>query len=211
MDEQLADLVFEGGGVKGIGLAGAFAQLEQRGYRPRCVAGTSAGAITAALVAAGYTGQELVKAVEEMPFEQFCDEPRLHLLGPIAEVAELLSKRGLHSGNFFLQWMREMLAAKGKRTFGDLRNPAAPDNAKQQHLLQVIASDLTEHSMLVLPRDAQLLGIEPDDLEAEGAEDLDAEATGDLEAGELDENPGLGGDDAFDETAETEDSEEEDG
>jgi NTE family protein len=165
MDEQLADLVFEGGGVKGIGLAGAFTQLEQRGYRPRCVAGTSAGAITAALVAAGYTGQELVKAVEEMPFEQFCDEPRLHLLGPMAEVAELLSKRGLHSGNFFLEWIREMLAAKDKRTFGDLRNPAEPDNPKQQHLLQVIASDLTEHSMLVLPRDAQLLGIMPDDLE----------------------------------------------
>ncbi len=64
------------------------------------------------------------------------------------------------------------------------------------------------------PRSAEDLeaeGIEPDDLEAEGAEDLDAEATGDLEAGELDENQDLGGDDAFDETAETEDSEEEDG
>jgi NTE family protein len=128
------------------------------------VAGTSAGAITAALVAAGYGGQELVAAVEGMPFDRFCDEPRLHLLGPVAEVAELLSKRGLHSGKFFLEWMREMLAAKGKRTFGDLRNPAA-DNPKQQHLLQVIASDLTAHSLLVLPRDAQLLGIEPDDLD----------------------------------------------
>jgi NTE family protein len=165
MDRQPVDLVFEGGGVKGIGLAGAFSELWDRGYGPRCVAGTSAGAITAALVAAGYTGQELVKAVEEMPFERFSDEPRLHLLGPVAEAAELLSKRGLHSGNFFLEWMREMLAAKDKRTFRDLRNPAEPDNPKQQHLLQVVASDLTEHSMLVLPRDAQLLGIHPDDLE----------------------------------------------
>lgn len=34
-EPQFADLVFEGGGVKGIGLAGAYAALEQRGYRPK--------------------------------------------------------------------------------------------------------------------------------------------------------------------------------
>ena len=39
-----ADLVFEGGGVKGIGLAGAFRTLTDHGYQPQCVAGTSAGA-----------------------------------------------------------------------------------------------------------------------------------------------------------------------
>ena len=47
------DLVCEGGGVKGIGLAGAFETLEQAGYAPRHVAGTSAGPITTALIAAG--------------------------------------------------------------------------------------------------------------------------------------------------------------
>ena len=41
-DGQFADLVFEGGGVKGIGLAGAFSALEQRGFTPKSVAGTSA-------------------------------------------------------------------------------------------------------------------------------------------------------------------------
>src|SRR5437660_1398628 len=40
-----ADLVFEGGGVKGIGLAGAFCELEAQQYEPQCVAGTSAGAV----------------------------------------------------------------------------------------------------------------------------------------------------------------------
>ena len=54
-----ADLVFEGGGVKGIGLAGALATLEERGYRPQNVAGTSAGSISAALLAAGYSAAEL--------------------------------------------------------------------------------------------------------------------------------------------------------
>ena len=54
MNESLhADLVLEGGGVKGIALAGAIAVLEERGYKFHKVAGTSAGSIVGALVAAG--------------------------------------------------------------------------------------------------------------------------------------------------------------
>ena len=33
------DLVFEGGGLKGIGLVGAYSALEERGYRPKNMAG----------------------------------------------------------------------------------------------------------------------------------------------------------------------------
>ena len=40
MDEPFADLVFEGGGVKGIGLAGAYSALCERGVGPKRVAGT---------------------------------------------------------------------------------------------------------------------------------------------------------------------------
>ena len=47
-----ADLVLEGGGVKGIALAGAVLALAERGYSFPRVAGTSAGAIVASLVAA---------------------------------------------------------------------------------------------------------------------------------------------------------------
>ena len=49
--EYFVDRVCEGGGVKGIGLAGAFSLLEERGYKPQNLAGTSVGAITAALIA----------------------------------------------------------------------------------------------------------------------------------------------------------------
>ena len=63
MAEQPVDIVFEGGGVKGIGLAGDYRELYDTEYRPRCVAGTSAGAITASLVVAGYTGEELEQLV----------------------------------------------------------------------------------------------------------------------------------------------------
>jgi predicted acylesterase/phospholipase RssA len=44
------DLVFEGGGLKGIALVDAYSVLEERGYKPQNIAGTSAGAIVAALL-----------------------------------------------------------------------------------------------------------------------------------------------------------------
>ena len=68
-----ADLVFEGGGVKGIGLAGALATLEEREYRPQNIAGTSAGAITAALLAAGYSAEELRDIIVSLDYRQFQD------------------------------------------------------------------------------------------------------------------------------------------
>ena len=49
-----ADAVFEGGGVKGIGLVGAVSEIEKAGYTFENLAGTSAGAIVASLLAVGY-------------------------------------------------------------------------------------------------------------------------------------------------------------
>lgn len=165
MTEQRVDLVFEGGGVKGIGLAGAFCELFEQGYRPQCVAGTSAGAITAALVAAGYSGEELKSLVlDEMNFQLFADKPRLHVLGTLGEVIEVLRDRGLHSGDYFLGWIREKLHARGIETFADLPGEAHSENPAREYRLQVIASDLTTHSMLILPRDAERLGVQPAEL-----------------------------------------------
>ena len=55
---MFADLVLEGGGVKGIALVGAISVLRERGYEFRRVAGISAGAIVGSLVAAN-AGAEL--------------------------------------------------------------------------------------------------------------------------------------------------------
>jgi NTE family protein len=51
--------VFKGGGAKGVVYAGALHAAEERGIRFRAVAGSSAGAITAALVAAGMNAAQL--------------------------------------------------------------------------------------------------------------------------------------------------------
>ena len=67
------DLVFEGGGVKGIALVGAFSVLEEQGYEPKNMAGASAGAITAVLIAAGYTASELRTIIGELDYDRFKD------------------------------------------------------------------------------------------------------------------------------------------
>jgi NTE family protein len=164
-DGEPVDLVFEGGGVKGIGLAGAYWKLWDDGYRPACVAGTSAGAITAALVAAGYSGAELREIVLAMKFEDFEDPSFLGHFGPAGDALQFLVSRGIHSGDYFSDWMRKQLLGKNKTKFGDLRDLNATSE-NRRYRLQVIASDLSGRCMLVLPRDAARVGIDnPDELE----------------------------------------------
>jgi NTE family protein len=59
------DLVFEGGGAKGMVFAGAMQEFEARNHTYKRLLGTSAGAITAALLAAGYSSQEMLEAMSE--------------------------------------------------------------------------------------------------------------------------------------------------
>jgi NTE family protein len=144
---------------------GALAVLAERGYEPQNIAGTSAGAIAASLTAAGYTPDELYAVLSELDFNSFKDETwQGHI--PLAGVPlSVLIEKGIHKGERFLEWIRELLAAKGVKTFGDLVDPEFADEPKYRHRLQVIASDITAHRLLVLPRDAPRFGIEPDDLE----------------------------------------------
>lgn len=60
------DLVFQGGGAKGMVFVGACQALFDRGHTFGRLLGTSAGAITATLLAAGYSSQEMLEALTEM-------------------------------------------------------------------------------------------------------------------------------------------------
>lgn len=157
--EMRYDLVLEGGGVKGIALVGALAVLEERGYRSQRVAGTSAGAIVAALHGAGYSSAELKEIISALDFGSFRDlgfEDRIPFVGKALSV---LMDKGIYEGEAFLAWMRERLEVKGVRTFADLvRDGGEPK-------VQVIVSDLTGRRLLVLPSEAEELGVAPDDLE----------------------------------------------
>ena len=75
------DVVFEGGGAKGSAFVGALTALTSAGHTTRRLIGTSAGAITATLLAAGYSPEEMLAAVNEKlnakpRFASFMDHPR---------------------------------------------------------------------------------------------------------------------------------------
>ena len=74
------DLVFEGGGAKGMVFVGAYEEFSRRGHSLGRLLGTSAGAITATLLAAGYTPEEMLAALTEKEngksvFSGFMGEP----------------------------------------------------------------------------------------------------------------------------------------
>jgi NTE family protein len=168
--DKNVDLVFEGGGVKGIAMVGALAALESQGYKHQNLAGTSAGAIVATLLAAGYTSAELRDLIAAQDFSALLDGDWVSRIPLIGAPINVVADQGIYKGETLLNNMRAWLAAKGVRTFGDLRYTPPEgypeeDDDRYRYKVQVIASDLTDRSFLVLPRDAHRLGIEPDDLE----------------------------------------------
>lgn len=124
MSYNYTNLVFEGGGVKGIAYAGALEVLGERGILAdvKNVAGTSAGAITATLVALGYQPAEVKQKVLALNFKDFEDG---------WDPLRLVTKYGLYRGNDLLSWIQEMIAGKAQKgkgaTFEDLHLQGLPD------------------------------------------------------------------------------------
>ena len=137
--------------------------LEEQGWKPENVAGTSAGAITAAVIAAGYTSDEVRDITFGLDYRRFKDSSWQNRIPLMGKPLSVLATNGIYKGDEFIRWMTDLLAAKGIRTFGDLRTKEK--DAKYTSRLQVIASDLSARRLLVLPRDAGVLGLEPDELD----------------------------------------------
>lgn len=93
-------LVFEGGGIKGSAYAGCIAALDKLGlYAPvRQIAGTSAGAITASLLATGAGSAGLLASVETTHFAQFIADKG----GWFGDIKRTLTDYGIHTGNEFV-------------------------------------------------------------------------------------------------------------
>ena len=70
MSANITNLAFKGGGVLGIAYAGAIQVLQDQKILQQVqrVAGTSAGAITAALVSLKYTAEEIYSIVQSTDF-----------------------------------------------------------------------------------------------------------------------------------------------
>lgn len=110
MQYNFRNLVFEGGGVKGIAYVGAMRELETRGILDGIarIGGTSAGAINALLVGLGYSTEEMRQILWGMDFNKFMDADR----GIIRNCCRLLRSHGWFKGNFCHGWIGALVAAK---------------------------------------------------------------------------------------------------
>ncbi len=158
-----ADLVLEGGGVKGIALVGAISLLEERGYRFNRVAGTSAGSIVGSLVAAGMPTTDMVEVMRSLDYRRFQDKGREDRL-PGGRLYSLFTQHGIYEGAYLRAWLSEILATYGVRTFADLLydDPGAALPEAQRYRLVVMASDVSTGRLRRLPWDYPVFGLAPD-------------------------------------------------
>ena len=116
------NLVFEGGGTKGLAYCGALRILHQKGIlaKIRRYAGSSAGAITAALLAVGYSAQELEAIVSATDFGAFVDDKT----GILRDTYSIFKDWGLAPGDYFYRYMGDLIGSKTGNpdiSFGDLQ------------------------------------------------------------------------------------------
>lgn len=157
-----ADAVFEGGGVKGIGLVGAMCYAEkEKKVQWQCVAGTSAGAIVAALVASGHPADEIKEIMFSLDFSRIRDEGFIDHFSLPGKTLSLLLEKGIYEGEYLERLVDGLLRRKGVSTFGDLKIKGE-DNPRYSYRLNVIASDISRGKMLVLPHDIRDYGLDPD-------------------------------------------------
>lgn len=143
--------VFEGGGVRAIAFVGAVDETEKRGITFHQVAGTSSGSLVASFIAAGYRAEEMKRMIIETPFQSFLRRSWVFQTKYVGPMVRLFIKKGLYSGEALEQWVHQKLLEKGIHTFGDL----------EKNKLRIIASDITNGKLLLLPDDIAQFGIDP--------------------------------------------------
>lgn len=143
--------VFEGGGIKGIALAGAAAGALDLGINFERVIGTSAGALVGSLVSAGFDASELASFVERIDWSSLLDRSGLARIPGIGPHLAMLTSGGISQGSELERTWARMLRGRGVVTFGDLSDIP----------LQVVATDIAHGRAVVLPQAVEELGLEP--------------------------------------------------
>ena len=144
MQQRIENLVFEGGGTKGSAYAGSVQVLEEHGLLEGVhrIAGTSAGAITATILATGGGSQGLLDSVEHTNFANFIKDR----WGIFGEIKRTIDDYGMYTGRDFVKILKATVgqfSGNSELTFKQLDELVAQDPSKYK-FLTVIASNLTK-------------------------------------------------------------------
>ncbi len=161
----VADLVLEGGGVLGIGHVGAISTLEAAGYSFARVAGTSAGSIVGAFVAAGMPAGRMTEIMQTLDYRRFTDRSLLDRVPVGGPLLSLLLDDGVYEGDELREWVGNLLVDEcGVETFGDLvmDDPESSLPPEQQDKLVITATDVTRGELVRFPWDYRVTyGLDP--------------------------------------------------
>jgi NTE family protein len=141
---MITNLVFKGGGVKGIAFVGALRELQKSNHleNVKRAGGTSAGALVAAMYALDYSIDQIETLMNSLNFQSFEDDFSLLRLG---------THYGLYVGDYILQFAHQLIVGCNKgfaedATFADLRAAGCRD-------LYIFATNLNAHSVVEFSAD----------------------------------------------------------
>lgn len=104
-NQHTFSIIIKGGGVKGLAFAGALLELENH-FSFDTFAGTSAGAIAAVLMGAGYKPTELLDILDKKNFNEFKDA------SVFKGIINFIRTRGFYPGDEIEKWINALLMKK---------------------------------------------------------------------------------------------------
>lgn len=108
---MITNLVFEGGGVLGVGFVGALQYLEENNIlkNVKNFAGSSAGSFVALSLALGYSSADVKHLLFNTNFSTFKDDT----YGVFRNVYRVLKRYGIYKGDKLYSWLEKLIKDKG--------------------------------------------------------------------------------------------------
>lgn len=108
---HVKNIVFEGGGVKGVAYIGAIKELSKfvKLNEVQNVAGTSSGSLAALMLCLNYSPNEIEDILYKKSFREFLDND----FGFVRDTYRLVSSFGWYKGEHLSEWLGEIIENKG--------------------------------------------------------------------------------------------------
>jgi NTE family protein len=139
----------------------------EAGYSFPRVAGTSAGSVVGAILAAGadqLTSEQVKHLTMAVPYRKFLDPTCITDIPVVGPAWGVLSEKGIYKGDFAHDWIRSQLQDLGVRTFGDLALDDDNLLPERRYRLVVTTADVTTGQLVRLPWDYRRnYGLNPDE------------------------------------------------